>query len=213
MSKKYLAWHFLAENKKLGYGDDRIIRKGVTYKCNGKPDLCNNGMHGSIHAFDALSFAPGPIISRVEIWGDVQKADDKIVGTHRKVLWVHDMSKELRLFACACARDVWHLLEDERSKQAVIVAEKYAKGKASRDELAAAWDAARDAAWDAAGAAARDAAWDAAWDAARDAAWDAAGAAWDAAGAAAWDAAGAKQRKRFSGIMNKLDREFTKGPK
>jgi hypothetical protein len=73
---------------------------------------------------------------------------------------------------------------------------------------AAAWDAARAAAWDAAGAAARAAAWDAAgaaagaaaWDAARaaaraaawDAAWDAArAAAWDAAGAAAWDAAGA----------------------
>ena len=48
------------------------------------------------------------------------------------------------------------------------------------------WDAARDAAWDAARDAARDAAWDAARDAARGAAWDAAG---DAAWGAAWDAA------------------------
>ena len=71
-----------------------------------------------------------------------------------------------------------------------------AAGNAAGD---AAWDAAGnaagDAAWDAAWAAARDAAWDAAWDAARAAAWDAAGAAawdaaWDAAGAAARDAAG-----------------------
>ena len=56
---------------------------------------------------------------------------------------------------------------------------------------AAAWDAARDAA----GAAAWAATWDAAWDAARDAAWDAA---WDAARAAArdaaWDAARAAAR-------------------
>ena len=52
--------------------------------------------------------------------------------------------------------------------------------------LRAAWDAARDAAWDAAWDAARDAAWDAALDAARDAAWDAA---WGAAWNAAWDAA------------------------
>ena len=50
----------------------------------------------------------------------------------------------------------------------------------------AAWDAARDAAWDAARDAAWGAAWDAARDAARDAAWDAAR---DAARAAVWGAA------------------------
>ena len=57
---------------------------------------------------------------------------------------------------------------------------------------AAAGDAARAAAWDAARAAAGDAAGDAAWDAARAAAGDAAWvAAWAAARAAAWDAAAA----------------------
>ena len=45
--------------------------------------------------------------------------------------------------------------------------------EAVRKDAAAARDAARDAAWAAAGAAAWDAARDAAWDAARDAAWDA----------------------------------------
>jgi len=71
--------------------------------------------------------------------------------------------------------------------------------EAARKDAAAAWDAARDAAWDAAWAAARDAAWDAAWAAARDAARDAVGAAaWDAAraavGAAVGDAARAAAR-------------------
>jgi hypothetical protein len=62
-----------------------------------------------------------------------------------------------------------------------------AAGDAAR---AAAWDAAGDAAGDAARAAARAAAWAAARAAAWAAAWDAAGAAaWDAAGAAAWAAA------------------------
>ncbi len=56
---------------------------------------------------------------------------------------------------------------------------------------AAAWAAARDAAWAAASAAAWDAAWAAASAAARDAAWDAA---WDAARAAAGAAAGAAAR-------------------
>jgi hypothetical protein len=96
----------------------------------------------------------------------------------------------MRLFAVWCARQVQHLMKDERSLKALDVAEAFANGNATREELsaaraaagAAAWDAARDAAWDAA----RDAAWAAARDAARAAARDAARA---AARAAARDAA------------------------
>ena len=57
--------------------------------------------------------------------------------------------KTLRLFACFCARQIWPLLEDERSRNAVLVAEKFADGDATEDDLAAAcaaaWDAARAA--------------------------------------------------------------------
>jgi hypothetical protein len=122
--------------------------------------------------------------------------------------------RELRLFSCWSLRQVWHLLADERSKHAVEVAERYAEGKATESELAAAWAAAwaEDSAWAAAGdarAAARAAAWAArdardaaraarearaaARDAAGAAAWDARAAARDAASAAAWNAAGAAQ--------------------
>lgn len=118
--------------------------------------------------------------------------------------------RELRLFAVWCARQVQHLLTDTRSIRAIDVAERYANGDTTDEELAAtraaAWDAARDAArdadcdtaWAATRAAARDAAWAAAWAAActptRAAAWDAAWAAawtaaWAAASAAAWAAA------------------------
>jgi hypothetical protein len=101
---------------------------------------------------------------------------------------------DCRLFAVWCAREALKLTEspDERSVNACNVAEKFANGQATSEEL----DAARAAAWDAAWAAARDAARAAARDAARDAAWaaawaaarDAAGAAWDAARDAAWAA-------------------------
>lgn len=82
--------------------------------------------------------------------------------------------KQLRLIAVECARQVQHLMTDPRSITALDVAERYANGEATDEELAAAWAAAR-----AAGAAAG-----AAWDAAR-----AAG----AAARAAWDAARVKQ--------------------
>ena len=69
-------------------------------------------------------------------------------------------------------------MTDERSRNALNVAERYANGQATDEEFAAAW-----AAW---------AAWDAAWDAARAAAW----AARDAARAAR-DA----QKKKFLEIV------------
>ena len=78
-----------------------------------------------------------------------------------------------RKYAVWCARQVEHLMPDDRSKNALDVAWRHSDGLATDEELAAARDAARDAAW----AAARDAAWAAARDAARAAAWDAA---WDA---------------------------------
>ena len=49
---------------------------------------------------------------------------------------------DARLFSCWCVRQIWHLLTDDIFKNAVIVAEKYASGKVTPDEL----DAARVAA-------------------------------------------------------------------
>src|ERR1035437_582186 len=79
--------------------------------------------------------------------------------------------KLMRLFAVWSARQVQHLMKDERSIKALDIAEAFANGNASSEELAAALAASRDAAWAASLAAARAAARDAAWAAARDAAW------------------------------------------
>ena len=89
----------------------------------------------------------------------------------------HD--REWRLYAVWCARRVEHLMTDSRSKAALDVAERYANGEATEEELRT---AAASAAW--ASAAASAAAWEAsraAWEAA---AW-AASAAWASAEAAA----------------------------
>jgi hypothetical protein len=127
-----------------------------------------------------------------------------------------------RLYAVWCARQVQHLMKDQRSIDALDVAERHARGLATDAELAAAWEdaeaAARDAARDAwAAVCMADAAWAA--EAARAAAWVAAetaaaargawAAAWgaaeaaEAAWAAAWAAARAAQEQKLREILNK----------
>jgi len=72
-----------------------------------------------------------------------------------------DLSSLWRLYAVDAAREVEHLVEDQHSKDALDVAECHALGKATDEELAAAWGAAKvaeDASW-AAARAAEDAAW------------------------------------------------------
>ena len=109
---------------------------------------------------------------------------------------VYDHDKEIRLFAVWCARQVQHLMTDQRSVDALDVAERFANGDATKEELDAAWAASGSAARAASGSAARAAAWAAAGDAAMAAAGDAARA---ASGSAAGAAAGAAARAEAGG--------------
>lgn len=130
-----------------------------------------------------------------ELWArdDVRPAWRVWIATRPGVL--NDL--ETRLFACWCVRQVWHMLTDERSRNAIETAERFARGEASAGELAAASDAAWSAASDIDSDADSDAAWSAAFtaacaasDAARDAAWAARDAAW--AASSAWAAGSAR---------------------
>ena len=125
-------------------------------------------------------------------------------GTQRidYMLWLADKieypdDRKLRLLACRFIREiavdttrtVWDLLTDERSRSAVEVAERYAEGEATDEEL----EAATVAAWSAAQAAASSAEWAAARAAASAAAWPPTSAATSAARATAMKSALAQQ--------------------
>ena len=105
-----------------------------------------------------------------------------------------------RKYAVWCARQVEHLMTDNRSKDALDVAWRHAEGVATDQELAAARDAARHGARHGAGYGAWDAVTNAAWDAAWSA-WLAAGAARDAEGDDAGAAALAAQEKKLREIL------------
>ena len=51
--------------------------------------------------------------------------------------WLRDRTSERKrgLFAVACCRQVWHLLTDERSREAADVAERFVDGAATNDQL------------------------------------------------------------------------------
>ena len=116
---------------------------------------------------DGRAWAIAECETMVDVWDKAKPEWLLWVSTRPGVL----TDKELRLFAVFCARKVEHFSVDQRSRDAIAVAEQFANGEATQEELTAARDAAcaaaRDAAWYAALDAARDAAWYAAWYAAR----------------------------------------------
>jgi len=113
--------------------------------------MCKSGYH-VIDAYHLLDWANAQLYECEVIGASTDKDNNKYacasVRLTRKIEAWND--KTLRLFACWCVRQIWHLLDDERTKTAVEVAERYAIGEATIEEMDAARSAARSAAWSAA---------------------------------------------------------------
>ena len=138
----------------------------------------------------------------------------KVLQSEFDIIWVlcrneYMSDKDMHLFAVWCARETLKLVEnpDQRSIEACNVAERYARGEATYDELklagAAASSVAGVAAWAAARAAAITAARESASSAARESASSAARAAAravarESARAAAWESASSAARESAS---------------
>ena len=125
---------------------------------NGKPgkwlpivktlEPCESGWHGC-QSKDLIDWINAQVWE-IETRGKVKRSDNKFCAEQirfvRKVLNEYD----IRVFACDCADHVLHFFEDKypndkRPREAIEAGRKFAKGEIS----AAAWAAARVAAWDA----------------------------------------------------------------
>ena len=145
------AWHFLAENKKLGYKDGRLVRVGHTFKCD--PDslvMCKSGFHATKRLFDALKYAPGPVVCRVELGGRILHQDDKSVASERTVIAMADASTVLHEFACWCEEQALKNIKnpDPRSVAAIAATRAWRESEITDAELLAAVGLAADrSAW------------------------------------------------------------------
>src|SRR5690606_39639064 len=167
---EWVGWHFVAADRRLRWplrrGEPRpVVQPGMTLRVEGPPVLCEWGLHASRRGLDALQYAPGPVVCRVRLGGEIVEGDDKAAATERTVLWMADATRTLHEFGLWCAEQALQRERaagrepDPRSWKALEVKRRWLAGDAGDDELAAARAAARDAAWDTARDAARDAAW------------------------------------------------------
>lgn len=183
------AWHFVGDTLRDGRP---VPADGELLRHDGELELCARGLHASDRVIDALLYAPGNTICRVQIGGKILRGEDKLCASERTILWRIDAETLLFEFARWAALQVVHLWEcpevvrtyletgDQEIKEAARDAARsvprstawnaarYATGY---DEMDNVWDVARNvanaAAKNAARASAKNAAMDDAWNAAR----------------------------------------------
>ena len=138
-----ICWHFLPANRMTRW-NSQLVTVGQTLISPDSLKLCESGLHASVKALDALQYAPGPIICRVELGGKIVQDKDKCVASKRTCRAMNDATETLRYFARWCALSV-------TDKWDAFVLDYLMTG--DKKIRAAAGDAARDAAWAAARAA------------------------------------------------------------
>ena len=145
MADPILAWHFVGDTLRDGRP---VPPDGEWLVHDGPLVLCQTGLHASLDPWDALTYAPGPMLCRVELAGAMVHGDDKLVASRRRIVARVDATVLCRDFARACAREVLPLWDAPK----VVCRYLETGDETIRD---AAWAVAWAVAWDAARAAQR----------------------------------------------------------
>src|SRR5208282_4322807 len=101
-----MMYHFTGKTLRDG---SPIPPVGEWLKYEGELKMCESGLHASPTAFQALQYAPGELLHRVELSGEIISQDDKSVAQSRMIVATIDASDVLRNFARTVALKVVHL--------------------------------------------------------------------------------------------------------
>ncbi len=140
------AWHWCGENMRTRYTDRRIV-VGKTLTVKGPPLLCSRGLHASKNILDALQYAPGPILCRVELSGEIVTGSDKLAATKRKVLWCMDATPILRQWIKECVARCSHLDCTDARRARIQLYPIWRVSVAAKDSASAAEDFEKERAW------------------------------------------------------------------
>jgi len=168
----WLGWHFLSKDRRLRGGSREIVRAGRTLDFAGRPKLHVHGFHASRQVIDALIYAPGPIVERVELGGTIVTGTGVAVAQTRTTLWMADVTRILHEFTSDVVEDLLinAQVNDRRSLDSIDMKRKWLANEVTDEELRAAKWAAKDAIQDDANYIEQIAAWTASWTSASDAA-------------------------------------------
>jgi hypothetical protein len=166
------AYHFVGDTLRDG---SPVPDNGVTLVYDKPIELCVSGYHASRRVLDALQFAPGPTLCRVNCSGIVKEIESKLVCSERTIIDRIDATDILWKFSRECSLSVldkWDAPEIVR--KFLETGDEVYRSAAQSEARDVAWrvtrSAAGDAAWSAVRSAADGADWSAAWSAARSAA-------------------------------------------
>ena len=101
-----IAYHFCGDTMR---NDRPIPPDGEWLTHDGPVVMCESGLHASRHPFDALQYAPGPLLCRVECADVVDEGADKLVCRRRRIITRIDSTDLCLQAARRYALDVIHL--------------------------------------------------------------------------------------------------------
>src|SRR5579859_3358284 len=150
-----LGWHFLKEDGLTQYSPRKKVVVGEWLYEQPPLSICSKGLHASSRLIDALQHAPGPVLCRVELCGELIERTDKFCAQQRRVVAMADATLILHEMACLSAESVLKNITNPRhraiAEAAIATKREWLAGRATDKQLSAAGAAAGSAAGWAAG--------------------------------------------------------------
>ena len=134
------AWHFVRDTLRNG---DPVPADGELLRHDGPLEMCVSGLHASKRLIDALQYAPGNTICRVEV-SNCEHDIDKLVCRERTIIWRVDGKELLHDFARRCALGVIDKWDPPDVVREYLTTGNESLRASARDS---AWASLRDSAW------------------------------------------------------------------